>query len=747
MSEITTTTTRWDELTEAGRQAVARGDVSAAFYAHRGALEEAEASAPDSARVASSLASLGQLNYQMKAYGEAEDLFRRALALRERLLGAEHPNVAQTLNNLAAVHVARGALDAAEPLLLRALAITERHRGPSHADVAVNLNNLAKLYFKRSEHARAEPLLERLLDIEKASNPKHPKVAGVLTSLATVKLALGAPSMAEGLLRQALAMRGESGQGEDATLATTLESLADACKAQGNRDAAITERERALAIRERLVGATHPSVAAARARLEALRNGRATPAETTASVPTPSAIPQIDVRATPAGVPETAPHRPSGALPPNPWLAEAEPPSVIAAESGEVPATPVPEPDPVAIVPSVTVEPIASAIAPSAPVALPPIVVPPQVKREFDDAWGRESSEAPSVVASSRASVEMRAPAAEPPPAVGIAAPVLPSATPDLSSSVVPLPKPTASVAPMPPIPPMVARPPIVEAPSARPSPDLAAAAAALARFAPPPAAVVTESIVAETEFAPMALSDPRTNSFGPPPAPMASVASGPSTVPTTSVTSATSATSATPTMSAMPAAPRRSSGATVAPTVPAEPAPGAERARPAPRKPRLQHEGTAHGGGMAKLAIAAAIVALVGGGAWFALQRGGTSTAEASPPVETVPAATVAPAPEVTVPAPGPAASPATASAESQATLPAPEEDEITSSPVPVARRSVPAPAPRVDDAARKPDAPRVPMIGPIRTDQITGSIDSTAKKLDASLKPKVSQPVFRPN
>ena len=40
-------------------------------------------------------------------YGEAEQLYKRALAIREKVLGAEHPYVAVTLNNLAHVALAQ----------------------------------------------------------------------------------------------------------------------------------------------------------------------------------------------------------------------------------------------------------------------------------------------------------------------------------------------------------------------------------------------------------------------------------------------------------------------------------------------------------------------------------------------------------------------------------------------------------------------------------------------------------------
>ena len=46
---------------------------------------------------------------------EAEALFRRALALKEKLLGADHPDVAVTLNNLGLLLKKQGKLaEAAE---------------------------------------------------------------------------------------------------------------------------------------------------------------------------------------------------------------------------------------------------------------------------------------------------------------------------------------------------------------------------------------------------------------------------------------------------------------------------------------------------------------------------------------------------------------------------------------------------------------------------------------------------------
>ena len=51
-----------------------------------------------------------------------------------------------------------GKYDAAVPLAVRALSIREKALGPEHPDVATALNNLAALYKANGEYAKAEPL-------------------------------------------------------------------------------------------------------------------------------------------------------------------------------------------------------------------------------------------------------------------------------------------------------------------------------------------------------------------------------------------------------------------------------------------------------------------------------------------------------------------------------------------------------------------------------------------------------------
>jgi tetratricopeptide (TPR) repeat protein len=111
-------------------------------------------------------------------YTGAQPAYERALAIRERALGPDHPDVATSLNNLAALYYAQGRYAAAEPLYQRALAIREEGLGPDHLDVAHSLDNLALLYRAQGRYAAAGPLYQRALTImEQGLGPDHPDVA------------------------------------------------------------------------------------------------------------------------------------------------------------------------------------------------------------------------------------------------------------------------------------------------------------------------------------------------------------------------------------------------------------------------------------------------------------------------------------------------------------------------------------------------------------------------------------------
>ena len=90
---------------------------------------------------------------------DAKPLLERALAIREKALGPEHPDVANSLNNLAGLYYNQGQYAKAEPLIERALAIREKALGPEHPDVARASTTWRALRLHQGQYAKAEPLL------------------------------------------------------------------------------------------------------------------------------------------------------------------------------------------------------------------------------------------------------------------------------------------------------------------------------------------------------------------------------------------------------------------------------------------------------------------------------------------------------------------------------------------------------------------------------------------------------------
>jgi tetratricopeptide (TPR) repeat protein len=78
-------------------------------------------------------------------YEEAEPLYRRALAVREKQLGAEHPDTALSLNNLAGLYHVQGKYEEAEPLYKRALTVYEQRLGAEHPNTQTIRRNYVAL--------------------------------------------------------------------------------------------------------------------------------------------------------------------------------------------------------------------------------------------------------------------------------------------------------------------------------------------------------------------------------------------------------------------------------------------------------------------------------------------------------------------------------------------------------------------------------------------------------------------------
>lgn len=208
-------------------------------------------------------------------YTAARPLYERALAIRERTLGLDHPETAANLAGLAVLHQDQGDLVGARPLYERALKIREQALGEEHQDTATSLADLALLLESLGELDQARALYERALAVrEKILGPAHRDTATSLSDLAFLRQAQGEYSAARLLYERAKAIYEQVLGDEHPDLAMCLNNIAFLLQTQGDYEGARALYERALMIREKVLGPEHPHTATSLADLGGLLHAK-----------------------------------------------------------------------------------------------------------------------------------------------------------------------------------------------------------------------------------------------------------------------------------------------------------------------------------------------------------------------------------------------------------------------------------------------------------------------------------------
>jgi tetratricopeptide (TPR) repeat protein len=166
-----------------------RGNFSAALitYGEVHALQ-LKAYGPNSLAVANTLSSMGLMQYQLKAYSSAFDLYQGALRIqRDHFGNDENADVASTLNSIGLVLFNQGVYGLAKSCFTDSLRIRQKIFGPDHRDVAILWYNIATIYLETGEDDFAIRLYKETLRVErKALGHKHHDVILTLQHLGLV---------------------------------------------------------------------------------------------------------------------------------------------------------------------------------------------------------------------------------------------------------------------------------------------------------------------------------------------------------------------------------------------------------------------------------------------------------------------------------------------------------------------------------------------------------------------------------
>ncbi len=185
----------------------------------------------------------------------AADQLQRALSLRERLLGADHPDVAELLDTLSTIENQRGHYEQALALGRRAQAIQERVHGARSLKVGQILVNQGSVldHMNRLDEARAtdEKALAILVEAEGQDNPD---CAVALMNLANVYDETGQGELALAMDQRVVTTMTKAFGADSTQVAEALVNMGGALWRLGRKPEGLETFARALAIAEKAVG-------------------------------------------------------------------------------------------------------------------------------------------------------------------------------------------------------------------------------------------------------------------------------------------------------------------------------------------------------------------------------------------------------------------------------------------------------------------------------------------------------------
>ncbi len=162
-----------------------------ARYRQALALEQTPSFAKRPVDIAEVLVELGKTLQFQQRYGEAEEVFRRSVALFQDV-DADYASALRAQQHLGGVLFARGRLAEARPIMTASLQSLERVRGTDDPEWTIDAKiYLAELLLARGELDAAAPLLEKSIAALRARAPNHLNLSYALRVHAALLIAEG----------------------------------------------------------------------------------------------------------------------------------------------------------------------------------------------------------------------------------------------------------------------------------------------------------------------------------------------------------------------------------------------------------------------------------------------------------------------------------------------------------------------------------------------------------------------------
>ena len=201
---------------------------------------------------------LGDLAY----YSESLCYYTKVLAIREKVLPENHPDIATSYNNVGYAYGKLGDHKKELEYKLKALAIEEKVLPENHPDIATSYNNVGYAYGELGDHKKQLEYYLKALGIrEKVLPENHPDIAASYNNVGSAYSDLGDRKKALEYLLKALAIREKVLPENHPVIATSYNNVGHAYGELGDRKKGLEYKLKALTIEEKVLPENHPAIA------------------------------------------------------------------------------------------------------------------------------------------------------------------------------------------------------------------------------------------------------------------------------------------------------------------------------------------------------------------------------------------------------------------------------------------------------------------------------------------------------
>ena len=202
---------------------------------------------------------LGDLAY----YSESLCYYTKVLAIREKVLPENHPDIATSYNNVGGAYGKLGDHKKEFEYLLKALAIREKVLPENHPVIATSYNNVGHAYGELGDRKKElEYKLKALAIEEKVLPENHPAIAVLYNNVGYAYGELEEHKKQLDYYLKALAIREKVLPENHPAIAASYNNVGSAYSDLGDRKKALEYLLKALAIQEKVLPENHPAIAA-----------------------------------------------------------------------------------------------------------------------------------------------------------------------------------------------------------------------------------------------------------------------------------------------------------------------------------------------------------------------------------------------------------------------------------------------------------------------------------------------------